>query len=545
MVRKRALPFMLTLGLLLGLLAFLSVSRAGEVRADQSAPWGVQPAALGAQGFLTNTRPVSGTQPKPAPTQPAISVPVTATLPATVTAVVSVTAPFTDTAGPPPTPQLPIIPLQPDEVLTGTIVLNRTEKSIFFFLDNDLYELPANRATGLQLARPLAGLTIFTCASDVDDATCEWISYPIRRSAFYEVSADADTPEPANLRLAVAAPPPLETAWIQNRTGADALLPWGEALLEIPNTGLAVVDGAEAARTPLYLPHCLQSSNQRICEWLPVSLNGGIFYALVETKRSAGINGVILAQNELTPLLLQEALITPTPTPEPEPEGIFCQTQIPSLNVRSGPGTNYPVIGKLRTSDANQGRVLAVGRTTNGAWLAVDPRFVQGGWVASAPQWILCEGAIETLPVTAEEVQVQAIPAPNAAPVPVIEPTPIPPTTEEPTATPEPEPQSANGLGPKQALLIATNSFEYRIRFTLDAAFHGLPEGTPSEYDLEPGQSIPFIIRAGRVQFSASTAWRDGSGNAEFEMGEGASRELFLRFEPAENDPNRWEMKFE
>ncbi len=92
MVRRRVLPFILTIGMLLGLLAFLTMSRAGEVRADQSAPWAVQPAALSAQGFLTNTRPVSGTQPTPAPTQPAISVPVTATLPATITAVVSVTS---------------------------------------------------------------------------------------------------------------------------------------------------------------------------------------------------------------------------------------------------------------------------------------------------------------------------------------------------------------------------------------------------------------------------------------------------------------------
>ena len=83
-----------------------------------------------------------------------------------------------------------------------------------------------------------------------------------------------------------------------------------------------------------------------------------------------------------------------------------------------------------------------------------------------------------------------------------------------------------------QALLIASNVFDQPIRFTLDAALHGLPEGAPSEYDLEPGQSIRFLIRAGRVQFSASTPWRDGSGNAEFELAEGAGRELFIHFLP-------------
>ena len=296
------------------------------------------------------------------------------------------------------------------------------------------------------------------------------------------------------------------------------------------------------AETPdrlLYLPRCLQTSNQRICEWLPAPFTGGIYYALRQEKKPAGINGVTILRSELQPLLMQEALMTPTPSPEPEPQGILCQAQIPSLNVRSGPGTDYQIIGKLRSAEENRGRVLAVGRTASSDWLAVDPRFVQGGWVANAAQWITCEGAIDDLPVATASDSREAAPA--AIPVRVLEPTPT--AKEVPTATPEVE--TPVGLGPEQALLIATNAFEQPIRFTLDAALHGLPEGSPSEYDLAAGQSMQFIIRAGRVQFSASTAWRDGSGNAEFTLGEGATRELFLRFEPTQNNPNRLVMKFE
>ncbi len=542
MIRRKVIPFCLTLGLFVGLLALLTVSQGGEARAGQSAPPGVQPAASGAQGVLTPTSPVSGTQLTPVEAQPVISLPVT------VTVVVTVTAPPPVVATPAPAAQLPVVELLPDEVLTGTIVLNRTAKALFFFLDNDLYELPANRATGLLLARPLAGLTLFTCAADVtDDTTCQWISYPIRRSAFYEVSADAAATGAANLRLAVAAPPPLDAAWIQNRTGADAELLWGEEALTITNTGLAVLDAAGAAETLLYLPRCLQSSSQRICEWLPTPFTGGIYYALREKRKPAGINGVTVARSELEPLLIQEALMTPTPTPEPQPQGIFCQTQIPSLNVRSGPGTNYLIIGKLRTSEENRGRVLAVGRTASGDWLAVDPRFVEGGWVINAVQFIVCDGETDALPVVgvAGGEQARPIPPPAPAPARAIDPTPIPPSEQIPTPTPETKSGSPTAPGPKQALLIATNSFDHPIRFTLDPASHGLPEGAPSEYDLEPGQSMRFVIRAGRVQFSASTAWRDGAGNAEFVLAEGAAVELFLRFVPSEKNPDQWVMRFE
>ncbi len=543
MVYRKVIPFCLTVGLFVGLLALLTLNQAGQARAEQSAPLAVQPGAVGAQGVLTATRP-SRPQLTPVEAQPALSVPVT------VTDLLTVTAPPPVAATPAPAAaQLPVVELLPDEVLTGTIVLNRTAKALFFFLDDDLYELPANRATGLLLARPLAGLTLFTCAADVtDDAACQWVSYPIRRSAFYEVSADAAATGAANLRLAVAVAPPLDAAWIQNRTGADAELLWGEEALTITNTGLALLDATGEAPATLYLPRCLQSSSQRICEWLPTPYRGGVYYALRQNQKAAGINGVTLARSELKPLLIQEALLTPTPTPEPEPVGILCQTQIPSLNVRSGPGTGYQIIGKLRLTEENQGRVLAVGRTASGDWLAVDPRFVAGGWVANARQWLVCDGDFNLLPVVEVAGEQQARPLPPPAPAAdrdVGAPNPASPSEQIATPTPQAENGSPTSPGPKQALLIATNSFEYPIRFTLDPASHGLPEGTPSEYDLQPGESMRFVIRAGRVQFSASMAWRSGAGNAEFELREGAAVELFLRFEPSEKNPDLWVMHFE
>lgn len=553
MVRMKIIPYSILFGLLVSLTLLLGISQIDAASAAPSAPPQVEPAALLAQRTVTATQPLSGTTQAvsgtlltPVQAQP----PITATGQITPTTGVTATLTATLTATPTPASQLPIVELLPDEVLTGTVVHNRSDVSVFFFLGNDLYQLPADRGVGLAMARPLAALTLFSCAAEVtDDPTCDWVSYPIRRSALYEISADAAVPGQANLQLALASAPPLDVAQIQNRTGAESTIVREDELLIIANTSTIVLDGLDETGGVVSLPRCLQTNSQRICEWLPTPLQGGIYYTLFEERGPSGINGVTIVQGRLNPLLMQEVLMTPTPTPEPEPVGIQCQAQIPSLNVRSGPGTSFSVISKLRPAEENRGQVLAVGRTADGEWLAVDPRIAEGGWVANVARWLVCEGDINDLPVMAEGGQPAPIlsqPAPSA--------TPAPPPAEE-AAAEEAAAEEAAELpsetnaslepGPEQALLIATNAFDQPIRFTLDAALHGLPEGTPSEYDLEPGKSLRFVIRAGRVQFSASTAWRNGAGNANFELGEGASRELFLRFEPSINNADQWEMRFE
>jgi len=62
--------------------------------------------------------------------------------------------------------------------------------------------------------------------------------------------------------------------------------------------------------------------------------------------------------------------------------------------------------------------------------------------------------------------------------------------------------------------LIVTNSFHYTMRFTLDQQYRTTEGG--SEYDLEPGDTISFIIYPGVVRFSGSTPWNGGlAGNTE------------------------------
>jgi heat shock protein HslJ len=91
------------------------------------------------------------------------------------------------------------------------------------------------------------------------------------------------------------------------------------------------------------------------------------------------------------------------------------------LNIRSGPGTNFPVIGAARTGD--QGEI--VGRSADGRWWAVSIPSAPGGigWVSS--DFVLATNA-ESVPVIASP------PTPTPRPTN----TPVPP---RPTNTPAPQ----------------------------------------------------------------------------------------------------------
>lgn len=125
----------------------------------------------------------------------------------------------------------------------------------------------------------------------------------------------------------------------------------------------------------------------------------------------------------------------PAPPPEPAtPRGRVTGAQ--ALNVRSGPGVAFPVIGVARNADEGE----IVGRSADGRWWAVSVPSAQGGigWVSA--DFVLATNA-ENVPVIA------APPPPPPTPTPVRPPTatPAPPAAATPappprsTATPVPE----------------------------------------------------------------------------------------------------------
>jgi hypothetical protein len=460
------------------------------------------------------------------------------------------------------------------EVLTGTILANRSGVTTTFFLEGRLYELPPLRSTGVVLARPLTVLTLYNCeiGSSQAAADCFWDPYPVRQDGFYEIINGADAGAPLSLILEEAGAPPVDQVWLQNRTGHLEQFMFGDELYELENSHVLELplndEGtAEGETAEIYIRRCLGVAQRSVCEWLPQTVVGGVYYALIDETTAGVLPNSAITTIRLDLVMGEERLailVTPTPEPTPEPtapaaeenapavaaeDAIFCQIQVPTLNVRAGPGTEYLVIGQIRGTEPSGGRFAVAGRSEANEWLAVDEGVIPGGWVINSPNFVICEG--ETQPLAVARVTdgrlASATPTPTPAPVADADAAAEANTeSAEEGADPEPTAQPGEGGIPEgQILLIATNAFDQDIRFTLSAPEHGLPEGTPSEYDLKPGDSVRFVIRAGRIQFSASSPFRSSSGNAEFFMDEGSARELFLRFVQSTDDANRWELRWE
>lgn len=112
---------------------------------------------------------------------------------------------------------------------------------------------------------------------------------------------------------------------------------------------------------------------------------------------------------------------TPTNTPNPDPRVTILQ----NMNVRTGPGTDYPVIGPGSAGETSN----IIGRNADSSWVQIQYTTANGsGWVY-APL-VQLDGDLNMVPL----VEVAPPPAPTATPTP--EPTPTP---AEPPPTPKPQ----------------------------------------------------------------------------------------------------------
>ena len=85
-----------------------------------------------------------------------------------------------------------------------------------------------------------------------------------------------------------------------------------------------------------------------------------------------------------TPTNTRVPTITPTssPTPTPEPEITISETLTTTVNVRSGPGTDYPTIGQFKPGQT----ALVTGRNADTSWWQVsltNTRVYTDGWIYS------------------------------------------------------------------------------------------------------------------------------------------------------------------
>lgn len=135
-----------------------------------------------------------------------------------------------------------------------------------------------------------------------------------------------------------------------------------------------------------------------------------------------------------TPTNTPEATPTPADTPTPEasptpeatatPEMARLVINNPTLNVRSGPGTNFSAIGQARNGE----RYDVTGKNAAGAWYQINFNG-QTGWVAG--EYVIVEGDASAIQVAANipapPIQPTRPPAPTAAPQPTAPPAPTSP----------------------------------------------------------------------------------------------------------------------
>ncbi|MFN3981140.1 MAG: SH3 domain-containing protein [Caldilinea sp.] len=146
-----------------------------------------------------------------------------------------------------------------------------------------------------------------------------------------------------------------------------------------------------------------------------------------QVQEQAPVQGQAQTEQSAAPAEEQPQAPTEEPTPEPTPTPQAAQLVLnDSVNIRSGPGTNYGLLGTER-----QGSIYRItGRSPDGAWWEIDYNG-RAGWVFG--QLVAVTGA-EGVAV-AQNIP----PAPTAAPPPPPTNTPVPAQPEPAPAQPAPE----------------------------------------------------------------------------------------------------------
>ncbi|MEZ4729089.1 MAG: hypothetical protein R3E79_18300 [Caldilineaceae bacterium] len=437
--------------------------------------------------------------------------------------------------------------------IEGTIIANRTEENVRFFVEGATYELAPLRSVGLTLPRVTAVLNLFNCDANLPEtqAGCFWDPYLLDREGFYEIVTSSGTESTTGLTLQAAGTPPGNQIWIQNRTGQREQIFYAGETYDLPPS--VVQEFTTESDTPVifYLRSCVEATDRTVCEWAPQDADPGIYYVLVEETSTGAVPNSLVSTLELQPLF-PESPAEEADTGLDVSDQVVCRLQVPVLNVRSGPGLQYQIISKVRNTDQESATVLVVGRDAEGQWLAVADDVAAGGWVTGGVGFISCEGNVTTLPVAeVTDGRLAPTPVPAQAEAPS-ENTTADVASDEQTAgetalaeespTEAPTVPAAPSVADGQALIMIHNGFDQQIRFTLDQRYR--VNIGPSEYDLQPGESINLLVYPGQIAFSASTPWRGLSGNDDFFLEEKQTRDLWITFIPDPDGSGRWLLQF-
>ncbi len=505
------------------------------------------PLAYALPADTAQTAPVTATPSvvaTPTTTAPAISAPI-----GLISPTVAVTA----------SAESPVPELDQSQPLSGTIIANRTDYTARYFVEGEMAQLEPMRSTGLQLPRVSAVLNLYSCdaSSPESDSGCYWDPYLLQRDGFYEIYDASQLENLPRLMLREADAPPQNQVWVQNRTGRQEMVVYKDSTYEVAAGAVEQFEVVADVPAILYVRSCLTQNASTVCEWSPLTLDRGGYFAMVEISSPGASAGSRITTIDLRPVVdAGGEYIAPSPE-------VVCQTQVPAINVRSGPGLQYEIIGKVREQVGEPGRVIVIGRSVDRQWYAVADSVAPGGWVTSSPSFILCTGDAEQLPIV--EFSGGTLAA-TPTPVPVAQTPPVanqdealaapPEQAEQPEDSPpaaegaeeaeeptESDDQAESGIPEGLAMLLVNNGFQFDMRFTIDQKYR--PTEGPSEYDLLPGEAVSILVYPGQIAFTASSPWNGLSGNSDLYVDSDQSITLWLRFEPDEGDSGEWNLAWD
>lgn len=477
-------------------------------------------------------------------------------------------APVTDTGTSTPTSVAPIVDTStPDDsafarALEGTIIANRTDLNVRFFVEGQTFDLAPLRSLGLPLLRATAVLNLFNCDAETSETNpaCFWDPYLLKQDGFYEVVGGGFTVNPTGLTLREAGTPPGDQIWVQNRTGSSESIIVNNEIVELPPATVREFTVSSNAPVVINLRNCITQGDQAACEWAPQGVEAGFYYGLVKTE-ATGANGTLLTHFSLQSVVARSGETGETMEQPPQAN---CRLLVPTLNVRGGPGLEFPIVAKIRGTTDEPGVVQVIGYDGTKQWMKVNPRVAPDGWVTANPDFIVCTGDLAALPVeettAATELPAEAAPASAAVPVEPVAAVPAEVSVEtateavvetpsetptEPAAPPEvAPPEAAAAIPPGLARIVVNNGFDQVMRFTLDQQYRVGQDNLSGEWDLQPGQSIVLLVYPGMIPFTGSTPWRGISGNADFFIDKDQERQLWLYFVPDPDSAGNWKLQY-
>ncbi len=156
----------------------------------------------------------------------------------------------------------------------------------------------------------------------------------------------------------------------------------------------------------------------------PTGLPGGEMSDSVAAIQLNALGGPDIVARYASAIRLEEDVpaqigSTPQPSPTPTPDGVFITIESARQNVRTGPGTNYAVLGQLQQGEQRQ----VIGANIDFTWVVIEYRG-QNGWLSASIADIF--GSRESVPIVAAPPTPTPPPAtstplaPTAPPIPDI-----------------------------------------------------------------------------------------------------------------------------